>query len=116
MDRHNLDLFGTNQSAPIDAGLAPVLANLEGILQADTMEGIVAKMQAASMAEFRRSLTAQGAHRQADRRRLEGIQGHPVPARRRGRQPGRGEALTAPHTAPCPIGQGTRPIGQREAA
>ena len=60
MDRHNLDLFGTNQSAPIDAGLAPVLANLEGILQADTMEGIVAKMQAASMAEFRRSLTAQG--------------------------------------------------------
>ena len=60
MDRHNLDLFGTTQSVPIAAGLAPVLANLEGILAADTMEGIVARMQAATIAAFRKALSDAG--------------------------------------------------------
>ena len=60
MDRHNLDLFGTTQSVPIDAGLAPIFANLEGVLEADTMEGIVRRMQAATIGAFREALVAKG--------------------------------------------------------
>jgi hypothetical protein len=45
---------------PIAAGLAPILSNLEGILAADTMEGIVARMQTATVAEFRKTLAAKG--------------------------------------------------------
>ena len=58
MDRHNLDLFGTNQEIPIAAGLSPVWANLEGILAADTMEAIVARMQASTLAALRKKVDA----------------------------------------------------------
>ena len=58
MDRHNLDLFGTSQEIPIAAGLSPVWANLEGILAAETMEGIVARMQASTLAALRKKVEA----------------------------------------------------------
>jgi len=60
MDTHNLDLFGTNQEVPIAAGLAPVFANLEGILNADTMEQIVRNMQAATLAAMRAAIDKAG--------------------------------------------------------
>jgi hypothetical protein len=60
MDRHNLDLFGTTQSVPIAAGLAPIFANLQGILEGDTMEGIVRRMQTATIDAFRKALVAEG--------------------------------------------------------
>jgi peptidoglycan hydrolase-like protein with peptidoglycan-binding domain len=60
MDRHNLDLFGTNQEVPIAAGLSPIFANLEGILNGETMEQIVAHMQAASIAALRKVLVDHG--------------------------------------------------------
>jgi peptidoglycan hydrolase-like protein with peptidoglycan-binding domain len=45
MNRENLDIFGTNKSVPIAAGLEPTFAMIEGILNAQTMEQIVAAMQ-----------------------------------------------------------------------
>lgn len=60
MDRHNLDLFGTTQSVPIAAGLTPVLANLEGILEAQTMEQIVQRMQTSMLDAFRKKLKELG--------------------------------------------------------
>ena len=60
MDRHNLDLFGTNQEVPIAAGLASVFANLEGILSGDTMEGIVRRMQRDSMDTLKKWALAKG--------------------------------------------------------
>lgn len=60
MDTHNLDLFGTNTEVPIAAGLAPVFANLEGILAAETMEQIVRNMQTASLAAMRAVLAKAG--------------------------------------------------------
>jgi hypothetical protein len=58
MDRHNLDLFGTTQSIPISAGMTPVFSNLEGILAAETMEQIVARMQKSSFEAFRKKVMA----------------------------------------------------------
>jgi peptidoglycan hydrolase-like protein with peptidoglycan-binding domain len=60
MDTHNLDLFGTNQAVPIAAGLAPIFANLEGILNAETMEQIVRNMQTATLAAMRVALDEAG--------------------------------------------------------
>ncbi len=45
MNRENLDIFGTNKSVPIVAGLEPTFAMIEGILNAQTMEQIVRAMQ-----------------------------------------------------------------------
>lgn len=67
MDRHNLDLFGTTQSIPIAAGLVPVFSNLEGILAAETMEQIVARMQRSSFEAFRKKVMAsEGTDRQKE--------------------------------------------------
>ena len=60
MDRHNLDLFGTNTEVPIAAGLAPVFANLEGILEGQTMEEIVRRMQASTLEALGRVLDEKG--------------------------------------------------------
>jgi peptidoglycan hydrolase-like protein with peptidoglycan-binding domain len=60
MDRHNLDLFGTTQEVPIAAGLAPVFENLEGILNGETMEAIVARMQTATIAALRKVMEDRG--------------------------------------------------------
>ena len=60
MDRHNLDLFGTTQSVPIAAGLAPIFANLEGVLAAETMEQIVVRMRRSMLDAFRRELAKAG--------------------------------------------------------
>ena len=58
MDRHNLDLFGTTQSIPIAGGLAPIWANLEGILEAQTMETIVERMRKSSIDALRKHVEA----------------------------------------------------------
>ena len=60
MDRHNLDLFGTNQEVPIAAGLAPVFENLEGILNGETMEQIVVRMQNATIGALKKALVDAG--------------------------------------------------------
>ncbi|MEI7744714.1 MAG: hypothetical protein WCK58_13315, partial [Chloroflexota bacterium] len=60
MDTHNLDLFGTNQSVPVAAGIAPILANLEGILGARTMEQIVVSMQTATVTAMREAMIKKG--------------------------------------------------------
>jgi peptidoglycan hydrolase-like protein with peptidoglycan-binding domain len=60
MDRHSLDLFGTNTEVPIAAGLAPVFANLEGILEGRTMEEIVRRMQASTLEALGRVLDEKG--------------------------------------------------------
>jgi peptidoglycan hydrolase-like protein with peptidoglycan-binding domain len=54
MDRHNLDVFGTNQPIPIAAGLAPIWQNIEGILAAETMEQIVDRMGKSTLEVFRK--------------------------------------------------------------
>jgi len=64
MDTHNLDLFGTNQEVPIAAGLAPIFANLDGILNAATMEQIVRNMQTATLAALRAALDKAGYNEQ----------------------------------------------------
>jgi hypothetical protein len=61
MDRHNLDLFGTTQEIPILAGLAPVFANLEGVLAAESMEAIVERMQRSTLVAFRKAAEDLGA-------------------------------------------------------
>lgn len=58
MDRHNLDIFGTTQTIPIAGGMAPVFAQLEGILAADTMEQIVERMQTSTLDAFKKMLAA----------------------------------------------------------
>jgi len=60
MDRHNLDLFGTNEEVPIAAGLSTVFANLEGILNGETMEQIVLNMQSGMLAALRQYLKDKG--------------------------------------------------------
>ncbi len=45
MNRENLDIFGANKAVPIAAGLELTFAMIEGILNAQTMEQIVAAMQ-----------------------------------------------------------------------
>jgi hypothetical protein len=56
MDRHNLDIFGTTQTIPIAGGMAPVFAQLDGILAADTMEAIVERMQKSTLDAFKKKL------------------------------------------------------------
>jgi len=73
MDRHQLDLFGTTQSVPIAAGLAPTFANLEGILTGQTMEEIVRRMQAATMGALKKALEDAG---YSDERRDKVLKGY----------------------------------------
>lgn len=47
MDRHNLDLFGTQAPVPLVAEMAANLAMLDGIVSAQTMEEITRSMGAA---------------------------------------------------------------------
>ena len=60
MDRHNLDVFGTTQEIPIAGGLAAVFANLDGVLNAKTMEQIVEDMQSSSLDAFRKYAKEKG--------------------------------------------------------
>ena len=60
MNRHMLDLFGTNQVVPIAAGLTPVFENLEGILAGQTMEEIVRRMQKATSEALNAALDKAG--------------------------------------------------------
>ncbi len=45
MDRSNLDVFGTTKSVPTVAGMGSALTLIDGILQAQTMEQMVASLQ-----------------------------------------------------------------------
>ena len=60
MDRHLLDLFGTNQAVPIASGLTPIFENLEGILAGQTMEEIVRRMQRTTLEALKAALDKAG--------------------------------------------------------
>jgi peptidoglycan hydrolase-like protein with peptidoglycan-binding domain len=75
MDRHSLDLFGTTQEIPIAGGLEPVFANLEGILNAETMEQITLEMQRSTLEALRKYAESKGVTGAAADRALQPFAG-----------------------------------------